>query len=212
MSFLVEFKWLTILWGSVIVVILVVTTIAGHLLPSKFVWPRRHWHGFSFWSVIATFRTRHCLVLFIPVNMKFAHFYIFESLYVWRYSLIASYFWIKYYLLYTFSSDMIITVTSFASQAGILPVFVAWLTLQAFWFDNLECRQFSLLLRNPIYIKPLRCGYLHLTQYLTRSLMLKLIVLTQMVVTKAANKYASTMVPNTSFAFYTYGSLKILLE
>ena len=165
MSFLVEFKWLTILWGSVIVVILVVTTIAGHLLPSKFVWPRRHWHGFSFWSVIATFRTWHCLVLFIPVNMKIAHFhfYIFESFYVLC-SLIASYFWIKYYLLYTFSSDMIITVTSFASQAGILPVFVAWLTLQAFWFDNLECRKFSLLNRNPIYIiQPLRCKYLHLT-------------------------------------------------
>ena len=42
--------------------------------------------------------------------------------------------------------------------------------------------------------------------------MLKLIVLTQMVVTKAANKNASTMVPNTSFAFYTHCSLKLLLE
>ena len=107
---------------------------------------------------------------------------------------------------------MIITVTSFAAQAGILPVFVAWLTLQAFWFDNLECRKFSLLNRNPIYIRPVRCRYLHLTRYLTRSLMLKLIVLTQMIVTKAANKYSSTVVPNTSFAFYTHGSLKILLE
>jgi len=71
---------------------------------------------------------------------------------------------------------MFLAEADFTPEAGVDPMAVAALTFQVFGFDHL-----------------------------TTSLMFKLIVFTQIVETKAALKYATSMIPHSSLTFNAVG-------